>query len=278
MVGTKLEKRDKIFWHEAFYAAVQLELHEYLHCLTFEEEHPLSKEALLMDMLIVKKEKDIKIEKNIGRIFRERNVVEFKSESESFSIWDYYKVMGYVLLYASFQNVPLSDLTLTISLTIYPREVMKYFENERNFIIRDMGGGVYYIDGDIVLIQILESKRMTNEENIFLRNLRSNIPINDMSKTIESYKKIRPLDKRAVYLDRLLSANALIYEEAKMMFEENINVIIRVAEERGIMQKRDKLKIDEVKKQSAIKMLLRGFSKDDVIEILELPLEVVEAL
>ena len=80
LVGAELEKRDKIFWHEAFYAAMQLELHEYLHCLTFEEEHPLSKEALLMDMLIVKKEKDVKIEKNIGRIFRRFNVVEFKSE------------------------------------------------------------------------------------------------------------------------------------------------------------------------------------------------------
>jgi len=274
----RLETRDKIYWHEAFFEALQLELYEYKNILQFINEHPLSKEALLMDMLIVKKEKGVKIEKNIGRIFRERNVVEFKSESESFSIWDYYKVMGYVLLYASFQNVPLSDLTLTISLTIYPREVMKYFENERNFTIRDMGGGVYYIDDDVVPIQILESKRMTNEENIFLRNLRSNIPINDMSKTIESYKKIKPLDKRAVYLDRLLSANTLIYEEAKKMFEENINVIIRVAEERGIMQKRDEQKIAERIKQSAKEMLNDGEPAIKIAKWLKLPLEVVEAL
>ena len=48
-------KQDKIYWHEAFYAALQLELHDYKDALTFEDEHQLSKEALKMDVLIIKK-------------------------------------------------------------------------------------------------------------------------------------------------------------------------------------------------------------------------------
>ena len=47
--------QDKIYWHDAFYAALQLELHDYKDALTFEDNHALSKEALEIDMLIIKK-------------------------------------------------------------------------------------------------------------------------------------------------------------------------------------------------------------------------------
>ena len=70
-------ERDKIYWHEGFYGALQYELHEYKDSLKFQYEHQLSKEALRMDVLIIKKDKGVRIEKNIGRIFREHNVFEF---------------------------------------------------------------------------------------------------------------------------------------------------------------------------------------------------------
>ena len=35
-------KQDKIYWHDAFYAALQLELHDYKDALTFENEHQLA--------------------------------------------------------------------------------------------------------------------------------------------------------------------------------------------------------------------------------------------
>ncbi|MCL1994676.1 MAG: hypothetical protein FWG63_00550, partial [Defluviitaleaceae bacterium] len=52
-------KQDKIYWHDAFYAALQLELYDYKDVLTFEDEHQLSKEALKMDVLIIKKTADV---------------------------------------------------------------------------------------------------------------------------------------------------------------------------------------------------------------------------
>ena len=70
-------ERGKIFWHEAFFEALQHELHQYKDYLKFENEHQLSKEALSMDVLVIKKEKGVRIEKNIGRIFREHNIFEY---------------------------------------------------------------------------------------------------------------------------------------------------------------------------------------------------------
>ena len=78
-----MEKRDKIFRHAAHHEAMQPELHEYADALEFQDEYPLSKEALRMDSLIIKKTKNIEIKKNIGRIFKGHNLVEFKSESDS---------------------------------------------------------------------------------------------------------------------------------------------------------------------------------------------------
>jgi len=43
-----LNERNKIFWHEAFSEALQLEFHRYQDSLEFEAEYPLNKEALIM--------------------------------------------------------------------------------------------------------------------------------------------------------------------------------------------------------------------------------------
>ena len=100
--------KDKIYWHDAHHEALQLELHEYEDVLEFKKEHQLSKEALRMDTLVIKKIKDVQINKNIGKIFRNHNVVEYKSEQDNMDFWD-------------FQKVQMLDITISISLTIYPQ-------------------------------------------------------------------------------------------------------------------------------------------------------------
>ena len=64
------EKRRKIYWHEAFYWALRMELLEYEDVFEFTNEYQLSQEALKIDVVVIKKEKDVRIEKNLGRIFR----------------------------------------------------------------------------------------------------------------------------------------------------------------------------------------------------------------
>ena len=119
------EERGKIYWHEAFPQALQFELYQYRIYLDFHSERQLSKEALIMDALIIKKNEDVYIEKNIGRIFRKHNIFEYKSEKDSFSIWDYNKVFAYAYLYSTIEKVPVSDITISIALTMFPREMQK---------------------------------------------------------------------------------------------------------------------------------------------------------
>lgn len=89
---------EKIQWHPAFDAALQIELGEEAKYLTFESEHLLSKKPMQIDVL-VKNEKKVKIRKNIGRIFRQHNIIEYKSPEDHLNIDDFYKVYGYTCIY-----------------------------------------------------------------------------------------------------------------------------------------------------------------------------------
>ena len=92
--------------------------------------------------------------------------MEYKSELDNFGIWDFERVMGYTHIYSSFEEVPVSDITISISLTIYPRELIKNLENERGYAVQSCGNGIYYITSAVVPIQILESKNLSEDENL----------------------------------------------------------------------------------------------------------------
>ena len=69
---------DKIKWHLAFAAAVQLELKEYKDDLEFITEYQLTDEPLRIDVLVVKKFREIRIDKSLGRIFKKYNILEYQ--------------------------------------------------------------------------------------------------------------------------------------------------------------------------------------------------------
>jgi ABC-type uncharacterized transport system ATPase subunit len=100
-----------------------MELYEYEDALIFEDEHQLSKQALKMDVLIIKKKAGIKIDKNIGRIFQNHNIFEYKSVTDSLSIWDYNKVMGYAFIYSAFEKVPAEDISVSFVVTPKPEKL-----------------------------------------------------------------------------------------------------------------------------------------------------------
>lgn len=266
-----MDEHGKIYWHDAFYEALKLEFHQYKDFLKFQNEHRLSKEALRVDVLVIKKDKAIQVEKNIGKIFRGHNLFEYKSERDSFSFWDYNKVMGYAFLYSSFEKIPMSDITISISLTIFPRELVKSLENDNGFTVKDLGEGIYHIDGGLVPIQILESKKLSKENNLFLRNLRSNLSTDDMLSTLESYQKYRHLDDKNVFLDRLIRANLSAFKEAMEMSEAVKEIFLETAEEKGWLEAR----FESDRKTIAKKLLLFGVTAEKVAEATELPMETV---
>ena len=54
-----------------------------------------------IDLLIIKKPKELAVDKNIARIFRTDNLVEYKSPGDSLSVNGFLKVIAYANLYAA---------------------------------------------------------------------------------------------------------------------------------------------------------------------------------
>ena len=54
---------------------------------------------MAIDILIIKNTEGYKVKKNIGRIFRKYNIIEYKSPDDYLSIDDFYKVYGYTCFY-----------------------------------------------------------------------------------------------------------------------------------------------------------------------------------
>lgn len=131
------ETRDKqvLQWHPAFFASIQIELAEDADKLIFENEHQLGTKPKEIDVLIIKKNSEEQIVKNLGRIFRTHNIVEYKSPDDYLSIDDFYKVYGYACFYKSdvpkTDGIKADDITMTFVSKKYPRKMMRHLEKQR---------------------------------------------------------------------------------------------------------------------------------------------------
>ena len=162
-------------WHPAFYAGIQIELKEEAENLIFENEHQLGTKPFGIDVLIVKKESEKPIRKNIGQIFRKHNVIEYKSPADYLSVDDFYKVYGYTCFYKAdveiVDSIGVEELTISFVCKNPPQKLMEHLQKKRGWEIQQVGDGIYYVIGDEIPIQILVTKELPAKENLWLRNL-----------------------------------------------------------------------------------------------------------
>ena len=75
------------------------------------------------------------IHKNIGRIFRKHNIIEYKSPDDYLSIDDFYKVYVYACVYKAdaraVNMIQIQDLTISLVCSKYPRKLMNHLNLER---------------------------------------------------------------------------------------------------------------------------------------------------
>jgi hypothetical protein len=218
-------KHGKLKWHLAFLQAMKLELSDYKDFLEFMYEYQLTSESLRIDLLIIKKLKSMAIDKNIARMFRADNIVEYKSPDDYFSVKDFLKVYAYANLYAAITpNVDLADLTLTFIESRHPRKLLRYLSDVRSYIIEETSPGIYKVSGDYVPIQVIESKKLPVNENPWLKSLTNDLESQDRDAILEEGWKRKHKKQMAAYLDVIFRANPKAFMEVYKMraatFEE----------------------------------------------------------
>jgi hypothetical protein len=214
-------------WHIAFFEAIQMELDEYSRDLQFIYQHPLTTEPLRIDVVIIKKSRDVTIEKNIASIFRKENIVEYKSPDDYLAVKDFLKVYAYANLYAVLTpGVEFADITLTFVESRQPRELLEYLQEVRGYAVEEKWPGIYIISGDILPIQIIDNRKLSGDENIWLKDLDNKLELSELRRIrAEIWKQGR--DKAArikAYLYVVKRANIKNLLEAGKMSDYELTI------------------------------------------------------
>ncbi|MDR0708177.1 MAG: hypothetical protein LBF60_09965 [Treponema sp.] len=271
-------------------------MYEYRDVLSFEFERPLTSEPLRIDAVVIKKKPGVVIKKNIASIFKGHNIVEFKSPEDSLAVEDFHKVMAYAHLYsATTAGAEAADVTATFTVTKRPREVLKYLREVYGYEVEERWSGVYIITGDVLAMQIIESKKLSAGENLWLKSLREGVGREAVEEVFNAGKVMRgggaPM-KAFMYM--FMKAN---YEQVKevmkmsdmldALFEEVGLASLWVArgeeigEARGekIGEARGKAQGEEKKALAVARKLINsGFTAEEAAEYTELDIEKIRAL
>ena len=283
-MSTPAENREKLQWHPAFYAGIQIDLEKEAHKLIFENEHQLGTKPKEIDVLIIKKKANQPIQKNIGRIFRKHNLVEYKSPTDYLNIDDFYKVYGYALFYKSdtktVDEIAIDDLTITYVSSKRPRELLKHLFR-RGYQITQKDAGIYYIEAgetfQQIPMQLIILSELSADDNLWLKSLSNNIQDYDqIEKLSNEYGKNKDRNLYQSVMNVIIRANKEKFKEEKSMCEALRELF---QEELSESESKGENKGGEVKVIGKILQKLgKNLDVDTIAEHLEEPVEQVKKI
>ena len=226
----KKKETDATYWHPAFYAGIQIELEDDADNLVFENEHQLGKKPMEIDVLIIKKETDRPVKKNIGRIFKKYNIIEYKSPDDSLSVDDFYKVYGYTCFYKAdvqyTDSIPAEELSITFVSGKYPRKMIKHLTKIKKYQVTEVEKGIYYVNGDFIPIQILVTKNLSGEENLWLKSLTNKLKATETAeKLVENYIDHKDSSLHRSVIETIMRANQKIFREVNGMSDIFMEIV-----------------------------------------------------
>lgn len=271
------QKKDSLFqWHPAFYACARIEFSKETEGFYLSNEYQLGTKPMQIDMLIVKKEPDKKVRKNIGRIFRGHNILEYKGPDDYFGIDDFYKVYGYACFYKASapeaNAIKVTDITISFVCHHYPYKMLRHLAQERHLYTEEQEAGIYYIKGDAFPMQLIVTSRLSPEKNLWLSSLTNNLRQRDtMERLVQEYGKHRNENLYQSVMDLIVRANRDKFEEEKKMCEALMELFkedIEAARQEGQFEGRQEGLLEGILALIADN-LEEGFPAGRVIEKLE---------
>ena len=216
MSGTKIQ------WHPGFVAAIDLEFKENRDDLIYEKEYNLSTKPLEIDLLVIKKEPDVQVSNEIGKLFRGHNIVEYKSPEDHLDIDVFYKTSAYGCLYKSFGETvderAANDITISIIRDAKPEGLFRYFK-EHGIRVTNPYAGIYYVS-DAVLFptQIVVGKELEQKGHTWIKALSDKVQEQEMRELLEQISNLtHKFDKELAdsVLEVSIRANRQVVEELR---------------------------------------------------------------
>jgi hypothetical protein len=276
---------DKTPWHPAFCAATELELQEDMDILHLEQEFPLSKEPIRIDLLI-SKNNERAIKNEIGHIMRTYNIIEYKSPDDGMNIDDFAKTLGYALLYKGYgkkvNQVPMEELSASMFRAVYPRDMFAQLREQGHEIIEKYPG-IYYVENNLLFpVQIIVTSELDPKLHSSLRILTDRVEIEDVRQFLKE-AKMRNTPGERNDIDALLqasvAANFEVYEEIRRnsVMCEALRTLMKdeIELERQAGQKEG---LKEGEAQIILRMNRNGFTAEQIAKATDKDVEEVKAI
>jgi hypothetical protein len=111
-------------------------------------------------------------------------------------------------------------LTLTFVESRYPRELLGHLQEVRGYTVEERWPGIYIVRGDILPIQIIDSRRLSGEENIWLKDLDNKLDAPEMRRITAEIERQGKAARIKAYLDVIIRANKeILKEDARMSYD-----------------------------------------------------------
>ena len=190
---TGMAKKEKLTqWHPAFCSAIELTFIEHENDLDYRRDYPLNTKALEIDLVVVKKKHGSVISNPIGRIFRENNIIEYKSPKDKLMLGTFYKVMAYACLYKCYDTrsnpVPHDSLTITMVRMSKPEKLFNQLDG-MGYNINKQSPGIYVIEGDTfnIPMQVVVTKELRTEDAMWLKAIQTDIDVSTAASLVSEW-------------------------------------------------------------------------------------------
>lgn len=277
------QKTARVFqWHPAFYACAQIEFLEEMDRFCFDNEYQLGTKPMEIDVLIVKKNPEEKVQKNVGRIFRTYNIMEYKSPEDYLSIDDFYKVYGYACFLKADapkeDAIKASEITISFVCCRYPYKLVRHLIQEHRLNVEQQEEGIYYLEGNIFPMQLIVTSRLSPEKNLWLSSLTNDLRKENMDRLLQEYGKHSNENLYRSVMNLIVRANREKFEEGKAVCEalkELFRKDIEEARREGQQKGRQEGRLEGVLAMIADN-LEEGISAGRILEKLEKRFELTE--
>ncbi len=208
-----------IQWHPGFVAAMNLELKADRGGLQYEREYNLNTKPLEIDLLIIKKRADMRLENEVGRMFRGHNILEYKDPADHLNVDVLYKVEGYAHLYKSYGEtvdaIKADDITVTLIREAKPEGLFRYFKEYGNRVTEPYHG-IYYVEGMAFPTQIVVTGELDWDSHVWLKALSGKLEKNNIKNLLENVRRLNGKADREFadsVLEVSVQANRRVLEE-----------------------------------------------------------------
>lgn len=158
----------KTQWHPAFCATMELICERWKGALEFQAEFQLGTKPNIIDMLIIKKQPDVVLDRAFVENFRAFNILEFKSPDDDLNIDSLAKGIAYACEYKSqgscVDERAFADMTLTLVRESRPEKLLDQLRGQ-GVNITNAVPGVYAVEAfPLLFIQIVAYRELVDRD------------------------------------------------------------------------------------------------------------------